>query len=152
MILINLISTCCQGFEISVNCNLEIELKLSNGFGADFTFASLMERPESVWDGNWHQVCFILEGGAKVALCVVDGELCDGGSHPQGWSSFSNELGEISGCDVHLLPDHTNLDGRKFNGQVLEFAEYHRPLLVSEAIASWRAGPTEVPQLARSKM
>jgi len=67
---------------------------------------------------------------------VVDGALCDGGTHRQfGWGRFSPHLQGANGADVLRI-------GPALDGEVLGLRIYGRALRTSEAIGNWRADVT----------
>jgi hypothetical protein len=84
--------------------------------------------------GSKHHVTFIVDGGPRIILAVVDGRLCDGGTQREaGWTWFHRSLGDVGGNG--RLRIGAQLDGRLHAVRV-----YDRPLRVSEAVGIWRAG------------
>jgi len=84
--------------------------------------------------GVRHHVAIIVDGGPNVISFVVDGILCDGGTHSiYGWGRFTPELNDINGSgQLRLAPA---LDGRLERLRI-----YDRYLRTSEAIASFHSG------------
>ena len=97
---------------------------------------------EAGWDcdpgllqpGTWHHVAAILDGGARIALFVVDGQLCDGGkARPFGWARLPRELRVVPTTGtLRLAPT--------LHGELGCVRIYQRRLYVSEAVGNWRAG------------
>ena len=116
---------------MSVTDDGEIELFITDGFGAQLRHATRVAVALRIWDGGGHTVSFIVDGGPKVVGVVVDERLDDGGDHPQGWAFHPRELGEIGGSELLVAPD--------FGGDILRMLIYDRPLLVTEAIALSRS-------------
>ncbi|MEJ2701473.1 MAG: hypothetical protein P8Z79_03425, partial [Sedimentisphaerales bacterium] len=81
-----------------------------------------------------HHVVYIVDGGPKIISVLVDGVLCDGGTHRQyGWGRFPEQLGDINGPNqLEIAPG--------FDGQVKYLRIYNRPLRTSEAVGNFRAG------------
>lgn len=76
-----------------------------------------------------HRVTFIVDGGPRIVMVVVDGHLQDGGSTRQyGWGRFSPTLVQCNGLPVaRVAPELTDL------------RVYARALLVSEAVGNHAA-------------
>ncbi|MCD6339363.1 MAG: hypothetical protein J7M29_08320 [Verrucomicrobia bacterium] len=104
--------------------------------------------PHLVTPNRLHHVVFIVDGGPKVILAVVDGRLCDRGRddcRPYGYGRFvqSRYLSRFSENRLGT-PELGNVGG----GPALRMAPwvqririYNRPLRVSEAVGNFRAGP-----------
>ena len=97
-----------------------------------------------------HHMAFIVDGGPKAILAVVDGVLCDGGTDENrkyGYGRFlqtrhaskfgdaiqeaAEEIGDVSGAKVLRLAP-------ALKGSLKTLRIYERPLRVSEAIANFR--------------
>lgn len=79
-----------------------------------------------------HHLAFIVEGGPKLVLAVVDGVLCDGGEErPFGFGRFSPHLRDVSGGETFRVAGR----GQPCTIELLRL--YGRPLLVTEAV--WHA-------------
>ena len=92
---------------------------------------------DSLAHGADNHVCIILDGGPKLILFVVNGELCDGGDQRQfGWGSFNPRMQHLNGAPEAQL-----------DASVLSVAVYGRALRVSEAVQSSRrlTPPAEMP-------
>jgi hypothetical protein len=75
-----------------------------------------------------------VDGGPKIITFVVDGVLCDGGSSRQyGWGRFPDALGSVNGSVPPRVAPWPK-------GVVKALRVHNRPLRVSEAVASYRAG------------
>ncbi|MGB8859472.1 MAG: sialidase family protein [Ilumatobacteraceae bacterium] len=120
-----------KGYEIAVNDAGEIELFVTDGFGATMRHATGTAASAALWDGRDHVVSFIVDGGPKVVSVVVDERLDDGGEGPQGWAFVPTDLGEVGGAELLVAPD--------FGGVLSRFVLFDRALLTSEAIAATRA-------------
>ena len=81
--------------------------------------------------GTLHHIVVTVDGGPKIVMFVVDGVVCDGGSHRQyGWGRFSAELGEVSGSsDVSIA--------RSLHGKLTHLRVYSRPLRNAEAVGNY---------------
>ena len=79
---------------------------------------------ERLLDGAPNHVCIIIDGGPKLILFVINGELCDGGEERQfGWGRYNPNLQQLNGAREVLL-----------DACVAEAAIYGRALRVSEAV------------------
>jgi hypothetical protein len=78
-----------------------------------------------------HKVTFIADNGPDILLCVVDGQLCDGGTSRQyGWSFYSPFLGQVLDNrkkEIRILPE-----------EMKSLKIYDRALSVSEAVENQR--------------
>jgi hypothetical protein len=85
--------------------------------------------------GAWHHITVIVDGGPKIISFVIDGLHHNGGNErPFGWGRFHPDLEEVSGAKCAQIAP-------RWNG-TLDFCRFYtRPLLISEAVAHWRAGP-----------
>ncbi|MDP6634964.1 MAG: exo-alpha-sialidase [Phycisphaerae bacterium] len=83
--------------------------------------------------GRRHHVVFIVDGGPGVVSCVVDGQFCDGATHPRqfGWGRFDRRIGSVGGGRIKLPPD-TGVE-------IVRLRVYDRYLRTSEAVANFRA-------------
>ncbi len=83
--------------------------------------------------GREHHVVAIVDGGPKLILFVIDGQLNDGGPHRQfGWGRFSPWLREVNGAEVLTIAPN-------LRGALTHLRLYTRALRVSEAVGNWRA-------------
>ena len=121
-----------QGFCLQTTTRGTVEIVLNDG------------RTESRWDcdpgllqdGQLHHLVAIVDGGPKVILFVVDGALCDGGDFRQfGWGRYNPNLRGVTGAPVLRIAPF-------LQGEIRALRLYGRALRVSEAIASYRLGPT----------
>jgi hypothetical protein len=79
-----------------------------------------------------HHVVVVVDGGPKIVTYVVDGQLNDGGAARQfGWGRFSPHLRDINGADTLRISPCAKC-----------LRLYDRALRTSEAIGSFRAGPS----------
>jgi len=86
--------------------------------------------------GSEHAVSLLVDGGAKVILCVVDGVLCDGGeTRDFGYGRFNDMFKDISGGPALRL-------GAGLKGRLHRVRVYDRCLRVGEAIGNQRADGT----------
>jgi hypothetical protein len=99
-------------------------------------------RTESCWasdqgavrEGRLHHVIVNVDGGPKIILFVVDGQLNDGGDTRQfGWGRFSPHLRDANGGRTLRI-------GPSLDGEVRALRVYGRCLTTSESIANYRAG------------
>lgn len=78
-----------------------------------------------------HKVTFIADNGPDMLLCVVDGQLCDGGmSRQYGWSFYSPFLGQVLDNrkkEIRILPE-----------EMKSLRIYDRAMSVSEAVENQR--------------
>mgnify|MGYP005626608565 CR=1 FL=1 len=117
-----------QGMALVITERGTLELILNDG------------RTESRWDcdpglldpGDHHVVATV-DGGPHVITFVVDGKLCDGGTHRQfGWGRFSPNLRHANGSQtIRIAP--------AFHGAVRHVRAYNRALTTTEAIGNWRS-------------
>jgi hypothetical protein len=83
--------------------------------------------------GKWHSFTAIVDGGPKVLLWVVDGQLCDGGTErPFGWGRFHSDLDNVNGAARARV-------AASLRGELAAFRLYNRALFVNEAAANHRA-------------
>ncbi len=118
-----------RGFGVSTNEAGTVALSFSDGSRtAAWDVDKGMIRP-----GKRHRVAFIVDGGPAIICCVVDGRFCDGASHPRqrGWTWFDRGIGQVGGGTLRIPPA-----ARSFLHSV---RIYSRPLLVSEAVANFKA-------------
>ena len=125
---------------------LQLRLEVQDGFGktldvtTDTAGGSLPA--SNLFDGRPHLVAFVVDGSARIGMCVVDCSLCDGGrSARQGWVKIPDGLGECGGGEARILPEPTERRPYPpFAGRVISLQLFSRPLLVSECIEAWKAG------------
>ncbi|MBT3287624.1 MAG: hypothetical protein HN380_09775 [Victivallales bacterium] len=117
-----------QGMALVITERGTLELILNDG------------RTESRWDcdpglldpGDHHVVATV-DGGPHVITFVVDGKLCDGGTHRQfGWGRFSPNLRHANGSQTMRIAP-------AFHGAVRHVRAYNRALTTTEAIGNWRS-------------
>jgi hypothetical protein len=85
--------------------------------------------------GILHHVVVTVDGGPKVITFVIDGVLCDGGDDRQfGWGRYNPNLRSVRGAPTLRL-------GPSMDGELQVVRISGRPLLTSEAIGRYRAGP-----------
>ncbi|HAV65593.1 MAG TPA: hypothetical protein DCY13_24855 [Verrucomicrobiales bacterium] len=98
-------------------------------------------RSEARWDsdpgllqaGKRHQLTVIVDGGPKIISFVVDGRLCDGGSHRQfGWGRFSPNFRDVNASTM------LRVGGSSVKGRMESVRIYNRALRVSEAVGNHR--------------
>lgn len=97
---------------------------------------------ESAWDsdpgtitpGERCHIAIIVDGGPNIITFVVDGVVCDGGTHRQfGWGRFDPATRDVNGAErASIAPS--------VNGTIESLRVYDRYLLNSEAIANYHAG------------
>ena len=114
-----------RGLWLQVTAEGTLEIALCDG------------RTQSRWDcdpdllraGQLHHVVAIVDGGPAIISFVVDGQLCDGGTHRQfGWGRFNPHLRDVRCADaLRIAP------------QVRALRLYDRYLLTSEAIGNYRS-------------
>ena len=100
-----------KGYEIAVVDN-RLRLSLTDGFKLNFQFslfdlsATEDEPARQLYGlalgGDTLIASFVLDGGPKVASCVVNGRLYN--SWPAGWSFLPREMGEVGGAAVTVRP------------------------------------------------
>ena len=134
-------ATLTRGYRIDLTETLEVELTLSDGLGGTFRCATHARGHAEIWDNQLHTLAFICDGGPRLAYCVVDELMDDGGDTPQGWSFLPADLGDLGGDELVLCS--------AFGGQLARFLIYDRPWTTSEAISASRAlnqvDPTPAP-------
>jgi hypothetical protein len=104
-------------------------------------------RSETHWDcdpgliqsGQRHHLVVTVDGGPRIIIFVVDGQVCDGGDFRQfGWGRFTPHLHSVTGGRRLRL-------GPTLQGQLQTLRIYGRALRVSEAVAHWRAARRQAP-------
>ena len=141
------------GFSVDFTCQLDsleagrvlLDTRNSAGQGLAFvitdrgTIEIILNdsRTENRWDcdagliniGQTHHLTTIIDGGPHIISFVVDGILCDGGTHRQyGWGRFSEDLRDVDGSD-----------SLRIGSGVTSLRIYDRALLTAEAIANYQA-------------
>ena len=95
-----------KGYEIALVDN-RLRLSLTDGFKLNFQFSlfdlsatedELTRQLYGLAAGDILVASFVLDGGPKVASCVVNGRLYN--SWPAGWRFLPREMGEVGGADV----------------------------------------------------
>ncbi|MFO7975550.1 MAG: LamG domain-containing protein, partial [Candidatus Hydrogenedentota bacterium] len=90
--------------------------------------------PAMIEPGKRHHIAIIVDGGPNIITFVVDGVVCDGGTHRQyGWGRFDPAIQDING-------DSKANTASPLNGKIEALRIYNRYLLNSEAIANYQAG------------
>lgn len=125
-----------QGLALLTASHGTVELVLNDGctenrWGCD---------PGLLIPGQRHHLVFIVDGGPRLIIVMVDGMLNDGGEHRQfGWGRFSPNLRHANGAATWSISPHIN-----------SLRVYGRALRTSEVIANFRAslrtgtGPSQV--------
>lgn len=120
-----------QGFALQTASSKTVEIILNDG------------RTENRWacdpgmlqENTLHHIVVILDGGPRIITFIIDGVLCDGGTHRQfGWGRFSPHLRGVNGSDTLSI-------GPRMDGEIGLVRIYHRYLYTSEAIGNFRHGP-----------
>ena len=115
-----------KGYEIVFTKNERLRLSITDGFKTSFDFeVDLQNIYEDYYkikaDNKQSCVSFIVDGGPKVASCVINDRLYN--AFPSGWKFFPREFGEIGGSNINIV-----------HGLVEAYNIYDRALLVSECI------------------
>ena len=117
-----------KGGAVKTTPEQTIQLELSDG------------KIKSAWDcdprflkaGKTYHVTIIVDGGPRIITFLVDGKVCDGGTHRvYGWGRFDKALNDVNGSQLHLAPELT--------GQLLQLRLYDRYLRNSEAVGNYQA-------------
>ena len=123
-----------KGFKI-VSENLKYKLAITDGFKMDFEFVILDNEGLSDFylsgKKGGDMLAFILDGGPKVASCVINGKLYN--ACPSGWKFFPREFGEIGGNNIEINED-----------VVKKFMIFDRALMTSECIDLYRESSINV--------
>lgn len=129
-VLVDARDTTGKGYALTIGPSGSVVLDLHDG------------RTHNRWDsdpglltaGAEHHLVAIVDGGPKLILFVIDGQLNDGGPHRQfGWGRFSPWLREVNGAEVLTIAPN-------LRGALTRLRLYPRALRVSEAVGNWRAG------------
>lgn len=80
-----------------------------------------------------YHIAIIVDGESKILSFIIDGDLCDGGDRPFGYTRFNPYMYEVNG------ESEVQFSGQ-FKGQIKLFRIYNRPLYTSEAIGNYRYG------------
>lgn len=119
------------GIRVTTADDGAVQFEISDGTNATI----LPSDPRVLRPGGWHHIAIILDGGPKIATCVVDDRLCDGGdARPQGWVRLTCELAAVK-AKIKSVEF-----GAGINGAVGPLRVYNRYLRTSEATGNWRAG------------
>jgi len=90
--------------------------------------------PGLIRAGVRHHVTVIIDGGPKLILWVIDGEMNDGGaSRPFGWGRLHPQLDDLNAEVMAQI-------GGRLDGEIAHFRVYGRALWVNEAVAHQRTG------------
>jgi hypothetical protein len=93
-----------------------------------------------VWDcdagllkaGAKHHVTFIVDGGPRIILVVVDGVLCDGGRQRKaGWTWFQKSLGDVGGAGGFASPLSSPADCTRFVPTTARCVSRRRSLVIA---------------------
>ena len=116
-----------KGFQISVDKDDILQLHVTDGFSSQFTFplAGLKERYAG-GDSSPTMVAFILDGGPRIASCVINQRLYN--AAPCGWRFLPKDFGEIGGSNVEVAG----------GGVVDRLIVFETPLTTSQAIQLYR--------------
>ncbi len=109
------------GLRVWMGEDRRLWMQLSDGMTTNLAHSDPVEQ------GAVRQVAFVVDGGPRIILSVVDGRLSTGGDRPYGWARFSR-------CMLHC-------NGRaalKGNRLVSDVRIYGRALRVSEAVRMQR--------------
>ena len=129
-----------NGFALTTTDRGTVELSLRGAFGGPGRENAVLT--ETSWDcdpgllraGTWHHIVAIIDGSAKIASFVVDGQLCDGGqARPYGWARLPRDLRMIPTTKMLRLAP-------ALRGELGGVRVYSRRLYTSEAVGNWRAG------------
>jgi hypothetical protein len=91
-------------------------------------FSSWTSDAGGLAESGLNHVCMIVDGGPKLILFVINGELCDGGDDRQfGWGRYNRDLRDLAGAPNATLDQC-----------VLDATLHGRALRVSEAVHSAR--------------
>lgn len=118
------------GIAVTVSDAATIRIELSDGTNrAAWDCDPGLLRPNQL-----HHVAIIVDGGPKIITFVIDGQLCDGGTHRQyGWGRFSDNLRHVNGqTRLRMAPS--------LKGKLEVLRIYNRYLRTSEAVINYRAG------------
>lgn len=115
------------GFAIMTGPGDSYQVLLADG-GKSFLWSS---DPGTLQVGRQQHVVIIVDAQAKLVMMVVDGRLCDGGSHREyGWGRLNQELHRVTGERIRIQPS--------LKGGLHSLKVYGRPLRVSEAIGLYQ--------------
>lgn len=138
-----------QGWAIHTTARGTVEIVLNDG------------RTENRWDcdrdmleaGALHHLAVVVDGGAKIILFIVDGQVCDGGDYRQfGWGRFSPGLRHVNARVKNPIiapgsksvrdgaPDEAESESVEIGPAVRQLRIFDRSLRVAEVIANYRAG------------
>lgn len=126
-----------KGFKIVSEKLKSYKLTITDGFKTDFEFVILDNDVEGLMSDFYlsgkkgGMVAFILDGGPKVASCVINGKLYN--ACPSGWKFFPREFGEIGGSNIEINED-----------VVKKFMIFDRALMTSECIDLYRESSVNV--------
>ena len=121
-----------KGYEIVFTEDGKLYLFITDGFKTTFhfeiEFSSTADDHYGVKSNKLSMVSFIVDGGPKVASCVINDRLYN--AAPSGWKFFPRELGEIGGSNVDV---NQNL--------VEAYVIFDKALLTSECIDIYQTAP-----------
>ena len=113
-----------KGFKIISEKLNSYKLTITDGFKTDFEFVILDNEGLSDFYLSGKKggiLAFILDGGPKVASCVINDKLYN--AYPSGWKFFPREFGEIGGSNIEI---NENV--------VKKFMIFDRALMTNECI------------------
>ena len=90
-----------KGYQIFADKDDILQLQVTDGFSSQFTFplAGLQEW-YAAGDSSPTMVAFILDGGPRIASCVINQRLYN--AAPCGWRFLPKDFGEIGGSNVEV--------------------------------------------------
>ena len=143
-----------KGFKVETNFSNGIKLTITDGFKIDFEFQILGKTFKKFFNvltfgglfiymsihfvdneelaqfygfsakSSPNMIAFILDGGPKVASCVINDKLYN--AAPSGWKFFPREFGEIGGNNIEINSTAAET--------VKRFMIFDRALMTSECI------------------
>ncbi len=120
-----------SGIALTTTDHGTVRLDLSDGRNT----ASWDCDPGLLKPGKLHHVVAIVDTAPRILSFIVDGQLCDGGTHRQyGWTRFPSNLRDVRGSGTLRLASSST-------GRIEHIRVYDRYLRTSEAIANFHAGP-----------
>ncbi len=118
-----------QGFYVGIDSDKNMQIVLNNGPISSqwFTCGQVFEKDKL------NHVVIIVDGGPKLILYVVNGQLLTGDENRQfGWGRLHPDLENVTGVDLAIAPS--------FHGRIESLRIYSCALTVSQAISNYHAG------------
>ena len=117
-----------KGFQISADKDDILQLHLTDGFSSQFTFP-LAGLKEWYADSSPTMVAFILDGGPRIASCVINQRLYN--TAPCGWRFLPKDFGEIGGSNIEVKGDGIVdrlivFDTALTTSQAIQLYRYHK--------------------------